>query len=268
MARIEPKGQSRFVRSNGLRLHCLVYGQGQPLIVVPGITSPAITWEFVAERLGSDFAVIILDVRGRGLSERGTSYRREDYAADLIGFVRQLGLERPVLVGHSMGARIVAAAAARERDAFGPVVCVDPPLSGIGRDPYPFRLDVYLNALHATQAGATADDMRRYYPTWPERELRIRSEWLPTCDERAVIESYCNFHIEDFFDDWPSVGSPVLFVYGAQSPVVPPSALTELAAANPAAEIVAVERSGHMVQIDNLDTFVDVIRGYCRKVAS
>jgi len=267
LARIEPRGESGFVEANGLRLHYLAYGSGPAVVLVPGITSPAITWEVVAEPLADEFRVLVLDVRGRGLSDRGAGYAREDYADDVIALTRELGLSRPVLAGHSMGARIAAAAAARERELFGPVVAVDPPLSGIGRAPYPFALDVYLNALHEAQAGATADDMRRYYPTWPERELQIRADWLATCDERAVVETYANFHLEDFFDDWPRVAPPVLFVYGAESPVIPAESLDEIAAINPSAELVAVERAGHMVPFENLADFLAVVREYCRRVA-
>lgn len=264
MTRIEPIGESNFVEANHLRLHYLAYGQGRPLIIVPGITSPAITWEFVAKPLSSEFLVIVVDVRGRGLSETPrTGYTREEYAADLIELVTVLGLRQPSLVGHSMGGRIVAAAAARNRETFGRVVVVDPPLSGLGRVPYPFPLEVYVKALHEAQAGASADDMRRYYPTWSQRELQIRADWLATCDERAVVETYCNFHLENFFDDWRRLSAPVLFVHGSESPVVPSTAIDEIAASNPAAEIASVSGAGHMVPFENLDDFVAVVCDYC-----
>lgn len=263
MPRIEASGESGFVEANGLRLHYLAYGHGLPLVIVPGITSPAITWEFVAKPLSHHFRVFILDVRGRGLSAKPqTGYTADDYARDLNAFVIQLHLQQPILLGHSMGARIVVAAAAQNRQLFGPVVAVDPPLSGLGRAPYPFPLEVYVNALHEAQAGATADGMRRYYPTWPDRELQIRADWLATCDERAVVETYCNFHVEDFFDDWPRVAPPILFVRGAESPVVPPASVREIATSNPGAEIASISTAGHMVPFENLDDFVAVVRDY------
>ncbi len=53
------------VRANGVRLHLLRYGgQGPRLLLLPGITSPAITWGFVAERLARHFDVHVLDFRG------------------------------------------------------------------------------------------------------------------------------------------------------------------------------------------------------------
>jgi hypothetical protein len=60
------------VQANGIRQHYLRYGgKGPALILIPGITSPAITWGFVAERLGEHFDTYVLDVRGRGLSSTG-----------------------------------------------------------------------------------------------------------------------------------------------------------------------------------------------------
>src|SRR5688572_5398500 len=95
--RIAPRGRSEFVVAGGLRHHYLQYGNGPPIVVVPGITSPAITWEFVAEELADEFAVYALDVRGRGLTDRAASgaYRLPDFAADVAAVVEALDLDRP-----------------------------------------------------------------------------------------------------------------------------------------------------------------------------
>jgi N-formylmaleamate deformylase len=165
-----------------------------------------------------------------------------------------------------MGARIVVATAARNLGLAEATIVVDPPLSGPGRAPYPFPLDVYVNALAEARRGATADDMARYYPTWPRRELEIRAQWLATCNEEAVVETYRNFHQEDFFDYWPSVPSPVLFISGAQSPVVPEAALAEVLAKNQAAELVSIAGAGHMVPFENLSGFVTVVLEFVARV--
>ncbi|MEG2269582.1 MAG: alpha/beta hydrolase, partial [Acinetobacter sp.] len=80
-------GQNEFM--NGVRIHYLRYGgKGHPLILIPGITSPAITWEFVAERLGQVFDTYVLDVRGRGLSSSGPEhdYGTDVCAQDIVSF--------------------------------------------------------------------------------------------------------------------------------------------------------------------------------------
>ena len=61
------------VAANQVRLHYLRYGgKGHALVLIPGITSPAITWGFVAEKLAQFFDVYVLDIRGRGLSSSGS----------------------------------------------------------------------------------------------------------------------------------------------------------------------------------------------------
>jgi N-formylmaleamate deformylase len=264
--KIAPHGHSEFVVAGSLRHHYLRYGNGPPIVVVPGITSPAITWEFVAETLADEFAVYTLDVRGRGLTDRAASgaHRLPDYAADVAAVVEALTLDRPAVVGHSMGARIAAALGALHPDAHGALVLVDPPLTGPGRDPYPFPLEIYVEQLRAAAAGATADDIRPFFPSWPERELRIRAEWLATCDETAVVETYENFHREDFFGYWSEVRAPVAFLYGEDSPVVTGAAIEEVREANPAAELVGIPAAGHMVPWDNLDAFVAATRSFLR----
>jgi N-formylmaleamate deformylase len=109
--------------------------------------------------------------------------------------------------------------------------------------------------------------MRRYFPTWSERELQIRAEWLPTCDETAVVETYENFHAEDFFAYWTDVRPPVLFLYGLDSPVVPRAAIEEVQASNRSAEVIGIAAAGHMIPWDNLDDFVESVHAFVRRSA-
>jgi N-formylmaleamate deformylase len=262
--RTEPRGESGYVEANGLRHHYLSYGGGaRTLVVVPGITSPAITWEFVAEALASHARVIALDVRGRGLSDKPASgYTLPDYAADVAGVIAALGLEKPYVLGHSMGARIGAALGALHPDVPGPMIIVDPPLTGPGREPYATSWESFHTQLHEAYRGTTADEVRRFYPRWPEDELRLRAEWLPTCDERAVRATYENFDREDFFAYWRRLAPPLRFVYGAESPVVTAEGAAEVSAANPAAEIIAISDAGHMIPWENFDDFIAACRDF------
>lgn len=252
---------SRWVRHGDLALHALDYGgDGAPVLVLPGITSPAVTMDFVARELVDLCRPVVLDVRGRGLSDSGTSWTLDDYAGDVLAVLDALELgPDTILFGHSMGARIAAVAATRR--PVGGAVLVDPPLSGPGRAPYPTTREAFLGQLHEAQRGTDADGVARSWPRWPRREQELRARWLSSCDEAAIAATHAGFESEDFFDVWPHVPAPVTLLYGADSPVVPASGVAEIAAARPDARLVAVPDAGHMVFWDNPAEAPALLRG-------
>ncbi|MEU9859905.1 alpha/beta hydrolase [Streptomyces sp. NPDC047971] len=239
---------SRWVRSGAVRLHALDYGGDlPPLVVLPGITSPAVTLDFLARELTDLVRPVVLDVRGRGLSDDGEGYGVEEYAEDTEALIDGLGLERPLLFGHSMGARIAAVVAVRAKAAVRGAVLADPPMSGPGRGPYPTGLETFLRQLSEARRGTDADEVAASWPTWPRREQELRARWLSSCAEQAVVGTHHAFEHEDFFAWWPRVPAPVTLLYGADSQVVTAAGAEEAARTNPAAALHAVPGAGHMI---------------------
>jgi N-formylmaleamate deformylase len=253
--------RSRWIRSDGLRLHALDYGgDGIPLVMLPGITSPAITMDFVARRLTDLVRPIVLDMRGRGLSDSGPRYALDDYADDVVAVLDRLAPDRALVLGHSMGARVAAVVAADRRTSLQGSVLVDPPLSGPERGPYPFGLQPLLDQLDEARRGITGEDVARSWPNWPQREQHLRARWLSSCDTEAVSATHRGFETEDFFTWWPRVPAPTVLVYGQDSPVVTADGVTELTAAHPAAHPVGVPGAGHMVFWDAPDAALAAVR--------
>ena len=243
---------SRWVRNGAVRLHALDYGGDRvPLMVLPGITSPAITMDFVARELTDLVRPVVLDVRGRGLSDSGAAYTLDDYASDTLAVIAGLGLDRPLLLGHSMGARIAAVAAVSGQVELRGTVLVDPPMSGPGRDPYPTTLAAFLGQLAEAARGTDADEVARSWPRWPRREQELRARWLSSCDADAVAATHAGFETEDFFDAWPKVPAPTVLIHGADSPVVTAAGVAEARTANPTARFVEIPHAAHMVFWDN-----------------
>jgi N-formylmaleamate deformylase len=238
-------------------------GGRPPLVLLPGITSPAVTWEFVAERLASRNDVYILDNRGRGLSQGGAGlgYRLDDYAADTDAFIRTIGLDRPAIVGHSMGARIAVRLAARFPTVVGKVVLVDPPVSGPGCRPYPIPLNFYLESLDAVSRGLGYDDMKKSLP-WSDEQLELRMEWLPTCDPTAIIESHKSFHEEDIHRDLPKIAAETLLLYAEKGGTVSDADAHEIARSLKKCRKERIDGAGHMIPWDRLDAFVASVQGF------
>ena len=247
----------------GIRLAALDWPGIEPaVVIVPGITSPAATWAFVVEALALPNRVIVLDVRGRGRSDApaGAVYTLAHCASDLEGWIAHLELKEPILLGHSMGARIAARFDAQHPGVAGRVIAVDPPLSGPGREPYPFPLAFYIDGIQRTRAGMTLDELRQSVPTWSDERLHDRLHWLPTCSEHAVAESHRLFQEEDFLRDWHCVSASSHLIRGEDSPVVSAAALDELRALQPAGSYESVPTAAHMVPWDNLPGFVRAVR--------
>lgn len=86
-----------------------VHGNGDPLLLLHGFSGAATTWDAVAEELADDFQLVAIDLLGHGASDvppELPSYRMESVAADICDLLRQLGLEKPNLLGYSMGGRL------------------------------------------------------------------------------------------------------------------------------------------------------------------
>lgn len=250
------------VNANGIRQHYLRYGgKGRSLLIIPGITSPAVTWGFVAEALAEYFDVYVLDVRGRGLSESGPhlAYDLDSYADDVAGFIAALKLKDCCVLGHSMGARIALRLGHRSPANIAHMVLVDPPVSGPGRREYPAKLPWYVDSIRQSLKGMSTEEMRVFCPSWTEEQLRLRAEWLHTCDEAAVVETFERFHTEDVHQDVPHLLCPALLVVATRGGVILPEDEEELKWLSSRLAVTRVPDAGHMIPWDNLDGFLEVV---------
>jgi N-formylmaleamate deformylase len=252
------------VHANGIRQHYLRYGGADgaraardSVILVPGITSPAITWGFVGDRFGTCFDTYVLDVRGRGLSsaQAGLDYGLDAQAGDVVALAEALGLRRYSVVGHSMGARIGLRAAAAQPAGLARLAMIDPPVSGPGRRPYPSQLPWYVDSIRLARAGIDVEGMRRFCPTWTDEQLRLRAEWLHTCNEQAVVQSFEDFHRDDVHADMPRVKVPALLVTAGRGDVIRQEDVAEIRTLMPQVTVRQVADAGHMIPWDDESGF-------------
>lgn len=246
--------------ANCIRQHYLHFaGLGPRVLIVPGIVSPAILWRHVGEWLCATHDCYVLDVRGRGLSESGDhlDYGLDVCAADLVAFVRTLQLGPLALVGHSMGARIAARSAAKAgSELFSSLVLLDPPTSGPGRRPYPIPKSRTLALLRSAQrAEATSAALAKGARPWPDSLQRLRTEWLPTCDERAVHAAYDDFHAQDLFEDLSHTSMPVSLIAAGTGDVVSDADIDEMRSVRPDLRAVRLAGVGHQMQAEDFEAF-------------
>jgi N-formylmaleamate deformylase len=251
--------------ANGIRQHLLRYGgAGETLLLLPGITSPAVTWGFVAERLARHFDVHVLDYRGRGLSEtrEGMDYSLDAMAADALAIMESCGWRDVTVLGHSMGARVAIRAARIDPSRMARLLLLDPPVTGPGRRPYPAPLSWYVDSIRLMRAGAGLEALRPFSPTWSDAHLRLRAEWLHTCDETAIVQAYDGFHTDDVHADFAAVRLPGLLMLAGRGGVVLPQDRDELARLAPGLTQVVAAGAGHMIPWDDEEDFFRLLGEY------
>jgi pimeloyl-ACP methyl ester carboxylesterase len=84
-------------------------GEGAPIVLLHGLSSSLRIWDWVAPILVNRFRVVAVDQRGHGLSTKpADGYSFDEVTGDLAAFVKLLGLQGPVIVGHSWGGNVAA----------------------------------------------------------------------------------------------------------------------------------------------------------------
>jgi pimeloyl-ACP methyl ester carboxylesterase len=126
-----PAGWSEgYVMANGIRLHYWrTGGDKPPLVLAHGSSDDGLCWTNLAKELQDRYDIILFDARGHGLSDPPTSADAPDVQVeDLAGLIKELKLNKPVLMGHSMGSASVAHFAAKYPDVPRAVILEDPAL--------------------------------------------------------------------------------------------------------------------------------------------
>jgi pimeloyl-ACP methyl ester carboxylesterase len=118
----------RFENVNGITIHCLHRPGGEPpIVLLPGLSANAHSFDgLMAAGLSPQFQTLALDLRGRGDSEKPVSgYTLADHASDVLALMDRVGLQRPVVLGHSFGGLLTMYLAALHPDRVSRAILVD-----------------------------------------------------------------------------------------------------------------------------------------------
>src|SRR6202795_1149753 len=126
--------QSRFANVNGVRLHYLIAGQGDPVVLLHGYAETTHMWRPLIAELAGTPTLIAADLRGAGQSSTpADGYTKAAMAQDIHALVRKLGYEHIRIVGHDIGLMVAYAYAAQYPSEVDRITLMDAFLPGVGK---------------------------------------------------------------------------------------------------------------------------------------
>jgi pimeloyl-ACP methyl ester carboxylesterase len=128
-ARIE----SRFAEVNGIRMHYLVAGKGDPVILMHGYAQNSHMWRPTMRELAKTHLVVAPDLRGFGETTKAESgYDKKSMAVDVHELAKKLGIGKAGIAGHDIGLMVAYAYAAKYPDDVTRIALLDAFIPGVG----------------------------------------------------------------------------------------------------------------------------------------
>ena len=125
--------EDRFASVNGIRLHYLIAGKGEPVILLHGYAQNSHMWRPLIPQLAKTHMVIAPDLRGFGQSSKPSGgYYKKTMAEDIHALATSLGIPRAAVVGHDIGLMVAYAYAAQYPAEVDRIVLMDAFLPGVG----------------------------------------------------------------------------------------------------------------------------------------
>jgi pimeloyl-ACP methyl ester carboxylesterase len=126
---------------NGVKIHYLIAGAGEPVVLLHGYPESGYIWRDVAPKLAKDFRVVVPDLRGMGESEITLGgYTLSSLAEDIHQLVQHVGLGRVMVAGHDWGGAVAYVYAARYPQEVSRLAFLESAVAGAGfEDLWDFR---------------------------------------------------------------------------------------------------------------------------------
>jgi len=246
-----------------MKLHFRKSGQGKPLIILHGLFGSSDNWYSLAKVFAERFTVYLVDQRNHGQSPHTDDFNYKLLTEDLAAFIQDHTIEKPHIIGHSMGGKTAMNFAVKYPDKLDKLIVVD-----IAPKQYPVHHDHILDGLHEidlhTLASRTEADqlLSRQIPEPDVRQFLLKNlarnsvskfEWRVNI--HAIDE-----HIEEIGAGMVYDGKfhgPALFVKGVRSNYYAAGDEENILKIFPAAQFVTLN-TGHWVQAEDPKAFAKV----------
>jgi pimeloyl-ACP methyl ester carboxylesterase len=250
------------VKANGIDLYYELHGVGKPLVLISGIGYSLWQWHKMVPFLAKHFQVITFDNRGVGQSDKPVGpYSAQMLAADTAGLLDTLGIQKAIVMGHSMGGFIAQAMALDYPQKVERLILASTNFGG------PRHVPVTEEAMKVLR-DVSSDPLTRFKnglvvstaPGWAENHPEMIQRWIAwriaNPIEPAAYQSQLAIGLgllseaAAFEDKLHQINVPTLILFGEEDKVVPPANAALLAENIKSSEVVIFPKAGHFLPIE------------------
>lgn len=272
--------QAAFV-SDRIEVEVKGKADGPDVVLIPGLASTSAVWGRLVPALEGQYRLHLVNVRGFGeypAQGNAEGHLGNAVSSELTRYIRENGLNRPAVIGHSMGGQVALRIAADGGDEIGKVMLVDsspffPALINRGAT----RADVEPLARLAYQGVLMlGDEMLRSQPAYLGVDLGGGADrvfnglgWQGG-DRRVLAQGVFEVLTTDLRHRLPEITAPVTVVYGWSSDASSPRAVVDdlfrysFMNLRQPARFERIQGAEHMVMIDQPRAFERVVRAFLR----
>ena len=241
------------LRVNDVTFSVEAAGTGRPVVLIHGWSMSGRFFQRQVPELSGTFRVVVPDLRGHGASEKVLhGHTVPQYAADLHAVLAELSVQRPVLVGWSMGAMVgYEYLSAYGRDAVAGLVIVDQPPSDFAWEGYEFgvfTMDALreMNEQVQLDQAAVVDEFTQLMLHQPDTETL---KWMAAeiLQVPPVIAStiLLDQTLRDYREFLPQIDVPSLVLFGEDDKLTSPRAGAYIAERIPGSRLQTFPASSH-----------------------
>ena len=275
-------GTSLSANVNELRLHYVDHGGDAAVsaVALHGFALNCHSFDEVGPALSDQLHWYAIDQRGHGYSDRAaelSDYSRDHMADDIRGFIESQSLDRPVVIGHSMGGMNAMTFAAEHPDQLRALILIDVG-PGVNVDGVSQVRQFVAGPYELDSLDAWVDMTHQYYPFRSKEGIRKRlavslretpdgkmakmfDERFREADFRGVADARSGI-----WETAMALTVPTLLLHGENSPVLKREQAEEFAEKVPVVKLVTIPEAGHSVAGDQPEAFVEAVRDFLNDV--
>jgi len=259
--------------SNGLRINYYRTGDEKPpVILIHGLAEYGLGWGRFPVFIEPSYDVVMMDLRGHGMSDKPeTGYGIEEMADDVFWLIKSLNLNKPVIIGHSLGANVTAEFARTHSSLISGIVLEDPPwrMGQIDAEERALAAKNYLDMLNDYKNKPLIELMeicQQRNPAWSE------SETMQWAKGKMMVSLHTSQRLFDPPYQWKDAISqlkvPGLLLVSEQSlgGIVSPEVAEIVSKSWKKSQVVHFSGAGHFIHREQYFKFRDVTKLFLRKM--